>query len=105
MFRVEGRFPIRPGMPVVKLYRSKRRDHYDTGGVLVDDGEAWWNLRSKAQQPLMKAKNINNYISDLGSIADEFIDRLLKIKFKNQRFYLKMPITIFLQDSTDPAAG
>lgn len=67
-------------MPQIKLYRSKRPEHYDDGGITVDHGEPWWKLRSKAQQPLMKTKNVLNYLSDMGSIADEFIERIRLIR-------------------------
>jgi cytochrome P450 len=44
---------------------------------VLDNGEAWWRIRSKAQQPLLKTKNIRNYLPIVGQIADEFIDKFV----------------------------
>ncbi len=75
LFRNEGKFPERVGFRVLTEYRAKRVENYATGGILVDNGEVWWRVRSKAQQPFLKTKNITNYVPILGKIGDEFIDR------------------------------
>ncbi len=77
MFRTEGKFPERPGFETLKAYREKRIEQFTSAGILAGNGESWWNVRSKAQQPFLKTKNVNNYIPVLGQIAQEFIDRLL----------------------------
>jgi len=77
LFRTEGKFPMRPGFEALKRYRAGRVERYVTDGLLASNGEPWWTLRSKSQQPFLKTKNVNNYIPALGSIADEFIDRLI----------------------------
>lgn len=77
VFRTEGKFPERPGFETLKAYREKRVEHFTSAGILADNGESWWNIRSKAQQPFLKTKSINNYIPILGQIAQEFIDRLI----------------------------
>ena len=66
---------MRPGFATLDRYRRERVEYYSSSGLLVDKGEEWWNIRSKAQQPLMKTKNMNNYVPLLGSISDELIDR------------------------------
>ena len=76
MFRQEGKFPERPGFDAIKLYRSKRVEQFTIdSGVMAGKGENWWTVRSKAQQPLLKTKNIQNYMPILAQIADEFIER------------------------------
>ena len=77
MFRTEGKFPERPGFETLKAYREKRIEQFASAGILAGNGESWWNVRSKAQQPFLKTKNVNNYIPVLGQIAQEFIDRLI----------------------------
>ena len=76
LFRNEGRYPYRMGLKTVELYRKKRVEHFPTPtGLLIAQGEDWWKMRSKAQQPLLKTKNINNYLPVIGYIADDFVDR------------------------------
>jgi len=75
LFRSEGKYPNRPGIQVLQKYRSERVEEYTTCGILVESGEPWWRIRSKAQQPFLKTKNVNNYVPILGQISDEFIDR------------------------------
>jgi hypothetical protein len=75
VFRTEGKFPERPGFETLKAYREKRIEQFTSAGILAGNGESWWTVRSKAQQPFLKTKNVNNYIPVLGQIAQEFIDR------------------------------
>ncbi len=75
LFRAEGKLPARPGFEALKRYQAGRKEVYASGALLTSDGESWWKLRSKSQQPFLKTKNVNNYIPALGSIADEFIER------------------------------
>ena len=76
VFRNEGRFPYRLGFRTLGVYRKERAEHFaSTSGLLVAQGEDWWRMRSKAQQPLLKTKNMNNYLPVIGCIADDFVDR------------------------------
>ena len=80
----------RPGFETLKAYRAKRVEQFSSAGILPGNGEEWWNIRSKAQQPFLKTKNVNNYVNVLGQIAEEFIDRSLIISIflnLNCRFY------------------
>ena len=76
LFRNESRFPFRMGIKTLELYRKERAEHFaSTSGLLIAQGEDWWRMRSKAQQPLLKTKNMNNYLPVIGCIADDFVDR------------------------------
>jgi cytochrome P450 len=75
MFRNEGRFPNRKGFETLKKYRKERAEHYSAAGLFIAQGEDWWKIRSRAQQPMMKPKNIYNYLPAINEIGDEFIDR------------------------------
>jgi cytochrome P450 len=75
MFHNEGRFPFRFGFETLKKYRKERAEHYSAAGLLIAQGEDWWKMRSKAQQSMMKPKNIYNYLPAINEIGDEFIDR------------------------------
>lgn len=83
VLRAEGKFPDRPGFETLKAYRAERIDQFTSAGILAGNGEPWWNIRSKAQQPFLKTKNVNNYVPVLGQIAQEFIDRIRLIRQEN----------------------
>ena len=83
IFRTEGKFPDRPGFEILKHYRKKRIEKYASGGILITCGEDWWRIRSKAQQPFLKTKNVEHYVPVLGDIADEFIERIRLIRLEN----------------------
>ena len=75
LFRADGKFPEKPVFAALKEYREHRIENYSEGGLLIANGEAWWQIRSKVQQPMMKPKVMANYVPPLGSIADDFINR------------------------------
>ena len=75
LFRNEVKYPERPGFSVLKQYRTERPHQFISTGILGGNGEDWWNTRSKAQQTLLKPKNVNNYIPVLSRISDDFIAR------------------------------
>lgn len=75
LLRCEGKFPERPGSEPLKYYRQKRNDQFTADGILIENGERWWRIRSKAQQSFLQSKNIEHYSPILGGIAEEFIDR------------------------------
>lgn len=105
MFRTEGKFPERPGFETLKAYREKRIEQFTSAGILAGNGESWWNVRSKAQQPFLKTKNVNNYIPVLGQIAQEFIDRLDFLEFIGSILLLMFIMVLCLetkQNSIDP---
>nr|QST15056.1 CYP362A3 protein [Diaphanosoma celebensis] len=83
LFRSEGRFPTRTPLQTMLKHRQSRSEFLQSGGLLNDNGEKWWRVRSKAQQPLLKTKNIKNYLPTIGHIADEFIDRIRLIRLGN----------------------
>ena len=65
------------------MYRQKRVEQFTSEGILIDNGEGWWRIRSKAQQPFLKTKNVEHYVPVLGDIADEFIERIRLIRLEN----------------------
>ena len=75
LFRNEGRFPNRMGFDTLKKYRKERAEHYSAAGLFIAQGEDWWKIRSRAQQSMMKPKNIYNYLPAINDIGNEFIDR------------------------------
>jgi len=83
LFRTEGKFPNRLGLQTMTKHRQQRIEYLKAGGLLIDNGDLWWRIRSKAQQPLLKTKNLKNYLPAIGQIADEFVDRIRLIRPDN----------------------
>jgi len=77
VLRVEGKFPIRPALPLLLV--AFRRDKKALGlGSL--NGEEWWKLRGSCQQPMMRADAALMYLpiqnlvaSDLLSLVDHHL--------------------------------
>ena len=83
VFRSEGKFPERPGFESLKHYRKKRIEQFSAEGILIAKGDDWWRIRSKAQVPFLKTKNVEHYLPVLGDIAEEFVDRIRLIRQAN----------------------
>ena len=83
MFRSESKFPDRMILKTLRHYRSKRGEQYTSAGILNGNGDDWWRIRSKSQQPFLKTKNGDHYVPVLGDIADEFIGRIWLIRQEN----------------------
>nr|QST15059.1 CYP362A6 protein [Diaphanosoma celebensis] len=83
VFRNEGRFPVRLGFETLKIHRQQRPNQFSATGLLVAQGEDWWKIRSKAQQPMLKPKNIYSYLPVINEIGDDFIDRIRLIRQEN----------------------
>ena len=63
------------GLQTMAKHRQQRIEYLKAGGLLIDNGDLWWRIRSKAHQPLLKTKNLKNYLPAIGQIADEFVER------------------------------
>nr|QST15057.1 CYP362A4 protein [Diaphanosoma celebensis] len=83
LYRNEGKFPNRMTTMSLKMYRDKRPEIFKSTGLLLDNGENWWRIRSKTQQSLLKPQNVKTYLPVMGQIADEFIDRIRSIRLEN----------------------
>lgn len=82
VFRTEGPLPIRRGLESFNYYRKKVRPEVfgDVGGLLSEDGDKWWNIRSKANPVLLQPKTVKMYVEKVDQVAQEFI-----LKTKQER--------------------
>jgi hypothetical protein len=65
LYRNEGRFPNRMTTQSMMMQREKRLDIFKhSAGLVLDNGEAWWRIRSKAQQPLLKNQKYEKLLAD-----------------------------------------
>nr|XP_045594008.1 probable cytochrome P450 49a1 [Procambarus clarkii] len=74
--------PVRIGFESIKKIRDETIDNYfeKKSGILVENGEEWWRVRSRVQTPMMKPKNVTSYLTKMDEIAVEFMDRIAALQ-------------------------
>lgn len=82
VFRTEGPFPVRRGLETFNYYRKKVRPEIfgDVGGLLSEDGDKWWDIRSKANPVLLQPKTVKMYIEKVDQVAQEFITKIKQMR-------------------------
>ncbi|XP_050733401.1 probable cytochrome P450 301a1, mitochondrial isoform X2 [Eriocheir sinensis] len=85
MIRATMDNPIRNGFLSLKKIRLEMEDDYFEGktGLLSENGEEWWRVRSKVQTPMMKPKNVASYLPQVDQITLEFIERMAFFQAKH----------------------
>ena len=58
-------------------------EQFESEGLINGNGQDWWSIRSKAQQPLLRNWNAEYYLPVLGNIAGELIERIRLIRQEN----------------------
>lgn len=85
VFRTGGIWPIRESFPPVKYYREvlhpEKFNHIL--GLIPDNGETWFKLRSTVNPIMLKSTIVNQYIPEMDSIATDFCDRIKLLRDKN----------------------
>ena len=74
----EGKFPVESSFDPIVYYRNvMRKDLYpDTAGLVGSHGEAWYEVRSKVQQDMMRLKSAMFYIKDIEEISQQLVELL-----------------------------
>ncbi|KAF4519781.1 hypothetical protein B566_EDAN009031 [Ephemera danica] len=83
VFRSESLWPERPSFRSLLQYRQVTRKDFFEGlsGVLVDQGKAWQEARSKVNPVLMQTKTVQLYTSHIDGVAEDFIARRVMPEF------------------------
>ncbi|GAB0094309.1 Cytochrome P450 [Sergentomyia squamirostris] len=86
VFRTEGNFPMRRGFDSIEYFRKvHRKDKYKvTIGLLNEQGEAWWDLRHKVNQVMMKPQITKGYTSAVDEVSTDFVKKLHSLRDSNQ---------------------
>ncbi|CAH1160274.1 unnamed protein product [Phaedon cochleariae] len=86
VFRQEDLLPYRPSMPSLNYYKHVYRKEFfgNHGGVIAVHGEQWQSFRSKVNQIMMQPRVAKMYTSAIAATAQEFIDRIEKLKDENE---------------------
>lgn len=85
VIRTEGSVPIRDALEAMKYYRyTYRQDIFSkNGGLAVENGPKWLDMRTKVNPVLMQPKTIRIYIEKSDQIARELMDQIRDIRDPN----------------------
>lgn len=85
VFRTEGKWPVRRGLDTFEYYRKNyRADIFkDMGGLVMDQGETWFKLRSAANPVMLQPKTVNSYIPVVDEVATDFVEKIKGLRKTN----------------------
>ncbi|XP_042225713.1 probable cytochrome P450 49a1 [Homarus americanus] len=74
--------PVRIGFESLQKIRMDTVDDYfeKKTGILIENGEEWWRVRSRVQTPMMKIKNVNAYLTRMDEVTLVFMDRIAALQ-------------------------
>ncbi|XP_042236916.1 probable cytochrome P450 301a1, mitochondrial [Homarus americanus] len=72
--------PVRNEMEALKMARYINPFYEKKAGIVTENGEEWWRVRSKVQAPVLKPKNVHNYLKDVDQVTLDFLDRISTLR-------------------------
>lgn len=84
LYRTESQFPSRRGLETFIYYRRNVRPEIfgEMGGLSIENGEKWLDLRSTLNPILLQPKVVKKYVDKVEEVAVEFLGRIRKIRNK-----------------------
>ncbi|XP_077293996.1 cytochrome P450 family 24 subfamily A member shade isoform X2 [Arctopsyche grandis] len=76
VLRYPSRFPYRPPSDILYEYRRQRPDRFSSAGMAHENGEVWYDLRSKLTPELTSRKTMLGFLPELNMITDDFMQLL-----------------------------
>ncbi|XP_055691191.1 uncharacterized protein LOC129794464 [Lutzomyia longipalpis] len=85
VYRTEGTFPIRRGLDSLTYYRKVyRKDKYPIShGLVIEQGQGWWDLRQKVNGVMMKPQVTKGYTSAVDEVSSDFVKKLHTLRDTN----------------------
>ncbi|XP_027212219.1 probable cytochrome P450 49a1 [Penaeus vannamei] len=82
LLRVTMHNPQRLPLDSIKAVREETVDGFfkENTGLLLENGEKWWRVRSKVQTPMMKPKMVGAYLQQMDEVSREFTDRIAQLQ-------------------------
>ena len=66
--------------------REQRKEiFYESTGVLMEEDEKWYDIRSKVQQDLMRPKSAHYYLDEIENISEEFMNFIRKTRSTDEK--------------------
>ncbi|XP_045624921.1 probable cytochrome P450 49a1 isoform X2 [Procambarus clarkii] len=74
--------PIRDGFTSLEKIRKEAADNYfeNKTGLLTENGEEWWRVRSRVQTSMMKVREVLSYLPVMDQISMEFMNRIASLQ-------------------------
>lgn len=78
IYRDEGAWPVRRGLDTFEYYRKKVRPDLfkDISGLVSDNGEAWYKLRSKVNPVMLPTRTVMSYVKPVDEVARDFVHKI-----------------------------
>ncbi|KAK2723019.1 hypothetical protein QYM36_003269, partial [Artemia franciscana] len=83
IYRADGKFPLRPIAETLKKYREEKLDAIEDLGLLITNGEDWWTIRTKVQQPMMRPQNMLKYLPIMETVSVKMVERIREVRNHN----------------------
>lgn len=82
VFRTEGPYPNRRGLETFTYYRKKVRPEIfgETGGLISEQGEPWFQARSKINPVMLQPKTVKMYVEKVDSVALDFLRKVYTLR-------------------------
>ncbi|ROT76614.1 hypothetical protein C7M84_004799 [Penaeus vannamei] len=82
LLRITMHNPLRLPMASLKAVRDNAVEDFfeKKGGILVENGDEWWRVRSRVQTPMMKPKVVGTYLQQMDQVSVEFMDRIAEMQ-------------------------
>lgn len=79
VLKIPSKYPLRPPIGALVMYRKSRPDRYNSSGIVNEQGEMWHFLRSNLTADLVSPKTMSVFSEEANVIGEEW-SNLLKIK-------------------------
>ncbi|XP_063586001.1 probable cytochrome P450 49a1 [Penaeus indicus] len=85
LLRLTMHNPVRTPIASLKAVRDRAIDDFfeKKAGILVENGDEWWRVRSRVQTPMMKPKVVGTYLQQMDQVSVEFMDRIAELQAKH----------------------
>ncbi|XP_042881564.1 probable cytochrome P450 301a1, mitochondrial isoform X2 [Penaeus japonicus] len=72
--------PLRMPLSCLKAVREESSFYEEGMGIMIENGDEWWRVRSKVQTPMMKPKLVGTYLQQMDQVSIEFTDRIAQLQ-------------------------
>ncbi|XP_050733456.1 probable cytochrome P450 49a1 [Eriocheir sinensis] len=77
--------PQRTPLLTLKRLRDNWTDNYfeKRGGIIVENGDEWWRVRSRVQTAMLKPMVVREYLAEMDDVTLTFMDRIQELQDKH----------------------
>ncbi|KAK3860669.1 hypothetical protein Pcinc_033294 [Petrolisthes cinctipes] len=75
--------PVRTPMGCLKKARDSNPFYEKKAGIVTENGEEWWRVRSKVQVPVLKPEYVHSYLHDMDLVTQDLLERISRLRDAN----------------------